>query len=339
MNVLITGGCGYIGSRLVMALLAQKFTVTVYDAMIFGPSVLPRHPRLRIIEGDIRDARHLKKAMHQAQSVIHLAFLSNDPDFKLDPAIAEAVNLRGFEGVLEAALSSGVSRLVLASSCSVYGDAMKIGATVDERHPLAPLTAYAAHKAECERLLFAVQRPDICTVSLRAATVCGHSPRQRLDLTFNRWVVDAYLKRRINVHHSDSIRPYLALTDLVALYAQLLRAPAAKVTGRAFNAAYGNQTLVESARALAEYIGPDVAVVVSTSPDADRRSYRVSSRRIEQTLGFRPSKCLVDAAAELISAVSHGLLVDPETSPTYDNRTLQQHHDWSRTSFSRGYEH
>lgn len=339
MRVLVTGGCGYIGSRLVAALLAQGHTVTAYDAMIFGPSALPTHPRLRIVEGDIRDAPHLKNAMRQAQSVIHLAFLSNDPDFGLDSAIAEAVNLRGFEEVLNAALSSGVSRLVLASSCSVYGDAMGSGMTVDEFHSLAPLTAYAAHKAECERLLFAVQRPDFCTVSLRAATVCGYSPRQRLDLTFNRWVVDAYLKRRIVVHRGDTFRPYLALTDLVALYALLLRAPAATVSGRAFNAAYGNQTLAESARVLAAYLGPDVVVAVSTATNADRRSYRVSSRRLGQTLDFHPSTSLIEAAAELIAALRQGLLVDPETNPAYDNRTLQQRHDWSQTSFSRGYVH
>lgn len=339
MQVLITGGCGYIGSRLVAALLTQGYSVTAYDAMIFGRSSLPRHPQLRIVEGDIRDASHLKNAMQQAQSVIHLAFLSNDPDFRLDPTVAEGVNLRGFEEVLKAALSSGVSRLVLASSCSIYGDVMESGATVDEFHPLAPLTAYATHKAECERLLFATTRRNFCTVSLRAATVCGYSPRQRLDLTFNRWAVEGYLKRRIVVHRGDSFRPHLALSDLVALYALLLRAPAATVTGRAFNAAYGNQRLVETARALAAYLGSDVEVALLTTPSADRRSYRVSSQRLEQTLNFQPSMSLIGAASELIAAVRDGLLIDPETNPAYDNRTLQQRHDWSPGSFPRGYDH
>ncbi|MGF6813118.1 nucleoside-diphosphate-sugar epimerase [Paraburkholderia sp. Clong3] len=336
MRILVTGGCGYVGSRLTPVLLAEGHAVTVYDALIFGPNMLPDHRRLRVIEGDIRDSRHVEMAMREQQSVIHLAFLSNDPQFRLDPAVATAVNLRGFETVLEAALANGVDRLILASSCSVYGTAAGYGEMADEGHPLTPLTAYAMHKAECEKRLFAAAQPGFCSVSLRATTVCGYAPRQRLDLTFNRFAVDGYLKRRIVVRRGASYRPFVALSDLVAVYALLLRAPREAVSGRAFNAAYGNLTLADSALALAAHIGADVALEADDNNADDARSYRISSRRLEQALGFRPHSHFVDAASEVIAGIRSGQLVDPETNPAYDNLTLQQRYDWSRFALASG---
>ncbi|MBF0109946.1 MAG: NAD(P)-dependent oxidoreductase [Magnetococcales bacterium] len=329
MRVLVTGGCGYIGSRLVPSLLAANHDVTVLDALIFGPSTLPDHPRLRLIEGDIRDTSHLREAMRGQERVIHLAFLSNDPDFRLDPAIARDVNLKGFENTLEAALSAGIDRWIQASSCSVYGTGNSSESFVDETHPPMPLTDYARHKASCDHLLLGTRRRGFAPVSLRAATVCGYAPRQRMDLTFNRFVIEGYLKRRIVVERSQRYRPHLSLSDLVALYLRVLEAPEETVSGAIFNAAYGNHTLAQSAQTLAAHMGPDVVVQTSATDTADERSYRISSRLVERRLGFHPRERLTDAADGLIDAVKRGLLVAPETNPAYDNRIMQQRHDWS----------
>ncbi|MBF0630828.1 MAG: NAD(P)-dependent oxidoreductase [Magnetococcales bacterium] len=335
MRVLVTGGCGYIGSRLVPALLAANHEVTVLDALIFGPSPLPAHPRLRLIEGDIRDTSLVQTAMRGQEQVIHLAFLSNDPDFRLDPAIAREVNLNGFEHTLEVALSEGVRRWIQASSCSVYGAVANGETFVNEAQPPMPLTDYARHKAACDHRLIQAKRPGFAPVSLRAATVCGYAPRQRMDLTFNRFAIEGYLKRHIVVERGQRYRPYLSLSDLVALYLLLLEAPEEAISGAIFNAAHGNHTLAESAQILAAHLGPDVVVQTSTTASVDDRSYRVSSSLVERRLGFRPRESLTDAADGLIAAVNQGLLVQPETNPAYDNRTMQQRYDWSRIPFSR----
>ncbi|MCU9952097.1 MULTISPECIES: NAD-dependent epimerase/dehydratase family protein [Burkholderia] len=336
MRVLVTGGAGYIGSRLIPALLANGHDVTVYDACVFGGDTLDAHPSLRMIIGDIRDVRRVRDAIRGQQAVIHLAFLSNDPGFRLSPALCEDVNLGGFKVVLDVALSCGVERFVLASSCSVYGATERQGDEVDERCEPNPLTDYAVHKVACERLLFDADRCGFYPIGVRAATVCGYARRQRLDLTFNRFATDGCVARRIVVRGGDRYRPFIALADLVTLYTRLLEIPAEAAAGRVFNAAYGNRTLADSAHAIAGHIGADVTVGMADDENHDARSYRVSSRRVEATLGFRPRLSLVDAAQEVTAAIARGWLVDPQSNPAYRNLIPQQRHDWSRGRFAHG---
>ena len=177
-NIFITGGAGYVGAILVPKLLKQGYNVTVLDLMIYGEDVLPNHPNLKKVKGDIRDQALLKKELAGQDAVIHLACISNDPSFELNPSLGKSINLDAFEPLVQIAKQSGVKRFIYASSSSVYG--IKETPNVTEDMPLEPLTDYSKFKAECETILAKYQSPDFTTLTIRPATVCGYSPRLRL---------------------------------------------------------------------------------------------------------------------------------------------------------------
>src|SRR5947209_5057818 len=185
-TVLVTGGAGYVGSVLVPRLLAEGYRVKVLDLYVFGEHVLDgvkNHPRLKQIKGDLRDTSLLRHELPGCDAVIHLACISNDPSFELDPALGRSINYDCFFDLVDIAEESGVHRFIYASSSSVYG--IKEEPNVTEDLPLQPLTDYSRYKALCEEILQRYQAPDFTTVTVRPATVCGYSPRLRLDLTVN----------------------------------------------------------------------------------------------------------------------------------------------------------
>src|SRR5436189_2273159 len=183
-KVLVTGGAGYCGARLVPQLLSRGYKFTVYDIMFFGSQFLPRdNPNLRIIDGDIRDTAKFAAAVAGHDAVVNLACISNDASFELDEHLSTSINLNAFEPLVLAAKKARVRRFVYASSSSVYGVSDKPDVTED--HPLVPLTDYNKYKGMCEPILLKYQSPDFTTVIIRPATVCGYSPRLRLDLTVN----------------------------------------------------------------------------------------------------------------------------------------------------------
>src|SRR5262245_19276974 len=179
-NVLITGGAGYVGHVLAPRLLSEGYAVTVYDALYFGCR-LPNHPKLRVIKGDIRDTARLAEALIGQDAVLHLACISNDASFELDEKLSETINYDCFEPMVVAAKKASVKRFVYCSSSSVYG--VSDSPNVTEEHPLVPLTLYNKFKGMCEPILWKQQAPDFTCVTLRPATVCGYSPRMRLDLS------------------------------------------------------------------------------------------------------------------------------------------------------------
>src|SRR6266446_2426492 len=180
-NVLVTGGAGYVGSVMVPQLLANGYRVTVYDILFFGREGLPDHPNLKVIEGDIRDTPRLATALEGIDVVLHVACISNDPSFELDEGLSKTINFDCFEPMVVAAKKAGVKRFVYCSSSSVYG--VSDSPDVTEDHPLVPLTLYNKFKGMCEPVLFKHQAPDFTCVTIRPATVCGYSPRVRLDLS------------------------------------------------------------------------------------------------------------------------------------------------------------
>ena len=175
-NVFVTGGAGYVGALLVPRLLEEGCYVTVLDLMLYGEKVLGEHPRLNMIEGDIRDKNLLEKKIPGHDSVIHLACISNDPSFELNPGLGRSINLDAFRPLVEVSREVGVKRFIYASSSSVYG--VKEEKDVHEEMKLEPLTDYSRFKAECEEILIGLQTPDFIGVTIRHATVCGYSPRQ-----------------------------------------------------------------------------------------------------------------------------------------------------------------
>lgn len=310
-NVLLTGGAGYLGCVLTPKLLAAGHRVTVFDSMLFGRDGLASvsdHPALRIVAEDLRDSDALAAAVEGHDAVIHLAAISNDPSSELDPALTEQVNLVAVWRLIDLAHGAGVRRFLYASSASVYG--IKDVADVTEDLPLDPITTYARCKALGEDALLEKCSADFVGVMVRAATVCGWSPRLRLDLTINILTTHALKAGRIRVFGGTQLRPNVHIEDLTDAYVMLLDAPAEAVNGQAFNICRSNASVMELAQMIREQVNPELPVLVE--PTDDLRSYHLSGEKIAAALDYRPSRPLAQAVDDLCTAFADGRVPDHE---------------------------
>lgn len=314
-NIYITGGAGYVGAVLVKRLLDEGAKVTVLDLMIYGEDVIAPHPNLKMIKGDIRDQKVLNETIPGHDLVIHLACISNDPSFELNPNLGKSINLDAFRPLVEISIKNHVKRFIYASSSSVYG--VKDEPNVTEDFSLEPLTDYSKFKAECEKILAEYQSPDFTTVTIRPATVCGYSPRQRLDVVVNILTNLAYHKREISVFGGAQLRPNIHIEDMVDAYITLINADESQIAGEIFNAGYVNYTVSELAGMVKETIGDDVKLI--QTPTNDNRSYHISSDKIFKKLNFRAKRSIKEAAADLKNAFEKGLLPDSLTDEKYFN--------------------
>jgi nucleoside-diphosphate-sugar epimerase len=296
--------------------------VRVLDLFLFGHHVLPAdNPDLECIAGDIRDQDLLSHALPGADAVIHLACISNDPSFELNPGLSKSINFDAFEPLVAIARRSGVQRFIYASTSSVYG--VSDAPEVTEEHPLVPLTDYNKYKGLCEPILDRYRAEDFTTVTLRPATVCGYSPRQRLDLTVNILTNLAVNCRKITVFGGTQKRPNIHVDDIADLYVDLLERPAEQIDGKIFNAAYQNHTVAELGEMVRRVVSqqmPELApITLETTPTNDLRSYHVSSEKIRRELGWAPRRTVEDAIRDLCSAFSAGLLPDSLADIRYFN--------------------
>ncbi len=314
-KIFITGGAGYVGAVLVPHLLNEGYEVTVFDLMIYGEQVLPEDSRLTTIKGDIRDADLLRMSIPGHDVVIHLACISNDPSFELNPTLGRSINLDAFRPLVEISRNAGIKKFVYASSSSVYG--VKQEQNVDESMTLEPLTDYSQFKADCEQILLEYQSPDFTTVTIRPATVCGYSPRQRLDVVVNILTNLAYHKREITVFGGTQLRPNIHIEDMVAAYIAVLRAPVDVIAGQIYNAGYENQPVSELAEIVRQEVGADVKLT-TTSTD-DNRSYHISSQKIKDQLGFRATFNINKAVKDLLDAFEKGRLPNSLEDEIYFN--------------------
>lgn len=314
-KIFITGGAGYVGAMLVLRLLNEGYQVTVLDLMIYGENVLLDHPFFVKVKGDIRDQRLLRQAVPGHDAVLHLACISNDPSFELNPKLGKSINLDAFRPLVEISRDAGVKRFIYASSSSVYG--IKEEQDVHEEMSLEPLTDYSRFKADCEKILTEYQRPNFTTVTIRPATVCGYSPRQRLDVVVNILTNLAYHKREISVFGGAQLRPNIHIADMVEAYVTLLRAPQEKIAGEIFNAGYENQSVQQLAATVCDVIGQDV--VLKRVPTNDNRSYHISSRKIAKVLGFTANHSIQEAVLGLKEAFDSGLLPNSLEEERYFN--------------------
>jgi nucleoside-diphosphate-sugar epimerase len=325
-HVMVTGGAGYVGSRLVPQLLDAGYRVTVYDIMYYGSAHLGAHAGLRIIKGDIRDTAKFAAAVVGCDAVIHLACISNDASFELDEALSRTVNYECFEPMVMAAKQAGVKRFIYASSSSVYGVSDKPNVT--EEHPLVPLTLYNKYKGLCEPLLFKHQSPDFVCVTIRPATICGYAPRLRLDLSVNILTNHAVTNNRITVFGGSQMRPNLHIKDMCDLYQLMLEVPDEPIAGQIFNVGHQNMTITAIAGTVKGVVESEFPVKgpisIVTTPSDDLRSYHVNSDKIARVLGFRPKFGVSEAASELCAAFERGAIPGSMTSDAYYNvRTMK----------------
>jgi nucleoside-diphosphate-sugar epimerase len=325
-KVLITGGAGYVGHVLTPRLLAAGYQVTVYDKLFFGCR-LPNDPKLRVIEGDLRDRARLEAALSGQEAVLHLACISNDASFELDEKLSQTINYDAFEPLVAAAKRAGVRRFVYCSSSSVYG--VSNSPEVTEDHPLVPLTLYNKFKGLCEPILWKYKSDDFTSVVIRPATVCGYSPRTRLDLSVNILTNHAVNKGTITVFGGTQMRPNLHIEDMVDAYHLMLTAPHEKIHGEVFNIGYENHSIADIALMVQKVVAEDMPekgkVNIVTTPSDDNRSYHVNSDKIQRVLGYRPSRTIEDAVRDLVRAFRNRLLDNSFDDDWYYNvRTMKK---------------
>ncbi len=326
MKILVTGAAGYVGCALVPKLISAGHSVIAYDIMYYGSDGLVPDKNLSIVEGDIRDSAAFSKQVQGVDVVIHLACISNDPSFELDAALGKSINFDCFEPMVKASRDAGVKRFIYVSSSSVYG--VSDSPEVTEEHALKPLTDYSKFKALCEEILPKYRRPGFTVVTIRPATVCGYSPRTRLDLSVNILTNHAVNNRRIKVFGGSQKRPNIHIDDITDLYVKLLELPDEKIDGKIYNAGYQNHSIADLAQMVKKVVErefPEKAPIdIAVEPTDDLRSYHVSSGKIAKELGFVPRKTVEDAIADLCKAFRAEKLPDSFTNPRYFNvRTMK----------------
>ena len=309
MHILVTGGCGYIGSVLIPKLLALDHEVTVVDIMWFG-NYLNEHKNLQVIEKDIRDTEQIP--MQGIDVIVHLANIANDPCGDLNAKVSWEVNTLATMGLVDRAISHKVKQIVYFSSGSVYG--VKEEAQVTEDLSLVPISDYNKTKMVSERVLLSY-KDSIAVQCVRPATVCGYSPRMRLDVSVNMLTMQALANKRITVFGGDQVRPNIHIQDITDLVLFFLQ-KGAKIQG-IYNAGFENISIMDIAKKVVELVSSEIVV----TPSNDPRSYRLNSDKLLGT-GFQPNFSVGAAIEEIIQAFRSGELMNEDRY--YNIKTMKK---------------
>jgi len=313
-KILVTGGLGYVGSVLVNELLKKDYYVNVIDLGIYGNNI-EKNNKLNVFIGDIRNEKLLNESITGCDTVIHLACISNDPSFDLNPNLGKSINLDAFRPMVEISKKNNVQRFVYASSSSVYG--IKEQNNVDETFSLEPLTDYSIYKADCENILLEYQSSNFTTTILRPATVCGYSPRQRFDLVVNILTNLAYNKNVITVFGGKQLRPNIHINDMVNAYLQIIDTPVKKIAGEIFNVGFQNMSVLNIANMVKNCINKNVSVNIEKTDD--NRSYHISSNKIIKQLNFKTKFTVEDAIQDLVNSFSNNMFINSLENENYFN--------------------
>jgi len=294
MNIFVTGACGYKGTVLVPKLLAAGHSVRAFDIQWFG-NFLQDHPNLEVVKGDVRNIDEIN--LDGIDAIIHLSSVANDPCGDLDPKLTWEISCLATMQLADKAARAGIKRFIYASSGSVYG--VKDEDQVTEDLELFPISEYNKTKMCGERIVLSYEDQMVVQI-VRPATVCGYSPRMRLDVSVNMLAMQALTNGKITVFGGDQTRPNIHIDDITDLYMFLLDNP--EHTG-VFNAGFENISILDIAELVKKHVDTEIVV----TPSNDPRSYRVNSDRLLAT-GFRPKKTVEDAVKEIIGLHSQGVL-------------------------------
>ena len=318
-KIFVTGGAGYVGSRLVPFLLENDYEVCVYDTMYFGHDHLPIHKNLKLIKNDIRDTQRLKDSCKGYNIFLHLACISNDTSFQLNEKLSQTINYDCFEPMVLAAKESGINRFIYASTSSVYGVSNQ--KNVKEDHKLVPLTLYNKFKGMCEPLLFKHTDENFNGVIFRPATVCGVSSRMRFDLSVNILTNHAVKKKKIIVYGGKQLRPNLHIQDYCDVVKLLSEADKQKISNQIFNVGYENLSINEIANKVKKVVEKKMnsKIKIEVELSDDLRSYHINSEKIFDHLGYKPKKTIEFAVNEICDSFLEGKFSDSFDNSNYYN--------------------
>ncbi len=318
-KIFITGGAGYVGSALVPKLLEAGHSVVVYDLYLYGDVFSGiKQKNLTEIRGDIRDRKKLIESAKGCDSLIHLACVSNDPSFELDPTLGKSINYDAFFNVIDAAKENDIGRFIYASSASTYG--IQEGEVTEERVG-RPITDYGKYKLECEKVL---EGTNLNYVTVRPGTVCGYATRLRLDLTVNLLTMHALVNKKITIFGGSQLRPHINIRDMVRIYETLLAAPQEKIHREVFNTGFWNISVLDTGKLIKDVLNdPAVSIKVSASI-VDNRSYKLNADKIERVLGFKAQFDIPEAVRSIKAAYERGDITDGLNNPLYHNVKMMQ---------------
>lgn len=320
-KIFITGGAGYVGSRLVPFFLQKNYEVCVYDTMYFGSDHLGQHKNLKIIEGDIRDTKKVETNCKNYDIFLHLACISNDSSFELNEELSKTINYDCFEPMVIAAKNSGIKRFIYASSSSVYG--VSDQKDVKEDHKLVPLTLYNKFKGMCEPQLFKHTDENFTGVIFRPATVYGCSNRMRFDLSVNILTNHAIKNKKILVFGGSQLRPNLHIEDYCEAVKLLSECEESKIKNEIFNVGYQNLSILEIANKVKNIVESKFENIenidIELQDSNDIRSYHINSDKIDEVLGFKPQKTIEYGISEICDAFKSGLYQDSFDNINYYN--------------------
>lgn len=324
-RILLIGGAGYVGAELQKTLAMSGYKVRVFDIFWYpkgrwDQNSFPQSINIEYIQGDVRNLELLTSALDEVDTVIHLACISNDPSFELDPNLAYEINYKAFKNFIPILNKSKVKRFIFASSSSVYG--VKSEPEVTEELTLNPLTDYSKFKIECESIMKSEIRDDIVQIIFRPSTVCGHSRRQRFDLVVNILTLSALTKGEILVHGGSQFRPNLHIKDMVNSYLLAIEADSKFVHREIFNVAGENMTVKDIAEKVQSVISSDLQI--EFLPVNDERSYRVSGAKIASILGFRPQHTVDEAIKDIQKSFTNGIYGDTNQAQYYNLRVMKE---------------
>lgn len=303
MNLLVTGGCGFVGTVLTQQLLADGHTITVVDTQWFG-NHLQSHPRLTVLKQDIREVDAIP--MDGVEAILHLANIANDPGVELNPELSWEVNVLAAQQLADRACRAGTQQFIYASSGSVYG--IKEEPQVTEDLPLVPISVYNKTKMVAERILLSY-RDQMQVHCIRPATICGWSPRMRLDVSVNMLTMQALSNGRITVFGGQQTRPNIHIQDMVRVYQHFLTNP--DLATGCYNAGFENISILEIAQRVNEAVPSEIEVSDSNDP----RSYRQNSDKLRNS-GFEAKYTVADAINEVIAKYRSGELIDDDQCHT-----------------------